>query len=296
MFEISRIFHLTHVVDDLDAALRWYEGVLGGELLGSPTRGPTGASICLVLVSDLVLLPLRPTPEDPGTRRFRGRFGQHLHSLAWFVEDAADLVARLQARGLSLRDEYGRPLEGIDHEIWTPPRQAPCLIEFFRSPTEAGPGSGVGLPADPRYAPGWSPEPWRRHPLGIERTACVTVVTADRVAASTFFTDALNGHVIAEVAETAWGTRSTMVQVGPHTVVEVAQPLDPTSRASADLEANGSILHAATFEVGDLAQAADHLAARGMRVTQPGPHALTLDPDDSFGLLLRFTDQPVSDW
>jgi catechol 2,3-dioxygenase-like lactoylglutathione lyase family enzyme len=296
VFQISRVFHLTHVVDDLDATLRWYDDVLGAQFLSAPMRGPTGGNICLLLVADLVLLPMSPATDDVGTLRFRQRFGQHLHSLAWFVEDAADLVSTLEARGLALRDEYGRPLDGIDHEIWTPPRQAPCLLEFFRAPTEAGPGSGVGLPNDPRFAPDWTPAAWAEHPLGIRRTACLTVVSAEPERASAFFTDALRGKVIAEVGETAWATRSTFIQVGDFTVIEVARPLDDAGVAGLDLAANGEILHAATFEVPDLGAAADFLESKGMRVERPERHALSVAADDTFGLVLRFTDRPVTAW
>jgi catechol 2,3-dioxygenase-like lactoylglutathione lyase family enzyme len=296
VFQISRVFHLTHVVDDLEATVSWYEDVLGAQTLSSPMRGPTGGNICLLLVADLVVLPMSPAADDLGTARFRQRFGQHLHSLAWFVEDAADLVNTLEARGLSLRDEYGRPLDGIDHEIWTPPRQAPCLLEFFRSPTEAGPGTGAGLPRDPRFDPDWTPAAWAEHPLGIRETACLTVVTAEPERASAFFTGALHGKVIAEVGETDWATSSTFVQVGDFTVIEVARPLNETSRAGIDLAANGEILHAATFLVPDLRAAGDYLESKGMRVERPGPHALTVNSEDSFGLLLRFTDRPVTAW
>lgn len=296
MFRISRVFHLTHMVDDLEATVRFYEEVLGGTLLGSPMRGPTGASISLVLVSDLVFLPMTAAENDTGALRFRERFGEHLHSLAWFVEDPADLVATLEARGLNLRDELGRPLDGIEHEIWTPPRQAPCLLEFFRSPSEAGQGSGVGLPHDPRFTSGWAPTPWTQHPLGIKRTACLTVVAADAARGAAFFTDALGGRITGHAHETPWGTCSTFVNVGDHTVVEVAQPLDQTSRAGADLATNGGILHAATFLVADLGATADHLASKDLAVEEAGSHGLTIDPAHSHGLLLRFTDLPVESW
>jgi catechol 2,3-dioxygenase-like lactoylglutathione lyase family enzyme len=294
VFQISRVFHLTHVVDDLDATLEWYDDVFGAQTMGSSMRGPTGGNICLLLLSDLVLLPMTPAADDRGALRFRERFGQHLHSLAWFVDDPADLVATLEARGLTLRDELGRPLEGIEHEIWTPPRQAPCLLEFFRSPAEAGPGSGVGLPHDPRFEPGWTSATSMEHPLGIQRTECLSVVAGDAKAAVGFFTDALRGEIVAELAETPWATASTFVRVGEHTVIDVAQPLDTTSRAGADHAANGDILHAATFLVSDLAKAADHLATKGLRLESSGDHALSIDPADSHGVLFRFTDRPIT--
>lgn len=297
MFEVSRVFHLTHVVDDMDACLRWYDDVLGAQRLGDQMAGPTGGQICLLLVGDLVLLPLAPVATDAGTTRFRERFGEHLHSIAWFVEDPADLIDALTARGLALRDEYGRPVDGPEHEIWTPPRQAPCLLEFFRSPSDPPPDRPpVALPTDPRYQEGWSPAAWLEHPLGIVGTACITVVAEDQGAAVDFFTGALRGSVLAEVDQTPWATRSTMVAVGAHTVVEVATPLDTDSLAARDLAANGGILHALTFQVADLAAAEAHLAGKGLAVTRAGDHGLAVDPADTHGLVLRFTDRPATTW
>jgi catechol 2,3-dioxygenase-like lactoylglutathione lyase family enzyme len=296
MFKINRVFHLTHVVDDLEAASSWYRDVFAAQPLGHSGGGHTGGGIHLMLIGDIVVMPMTVGPADAPAQRFRQRFGQHLHSIAWFVEDPVDLVRSLLARGVSLRDELGQPLEhldadDVDHEIWTPPRQAPCLIEFWPVPWESK--SGLG---DPRFEPGWSPAMWSEHPLGIQRTACLTTVTPDIDSSAAFFTDVLGGTTIADLASTQWGTRSRFVQVGEHTVIELAQPLDATSRAATDLDAHGPILHATTFQVTDLGRAAEHLADKGVGVERPSPNALVIDPDDSAGILLRLTDLPISEW
>jgi hypothetical protein len=292
MFEIDRVFHLTHVVDDHDACLAWYADVFDAETYWEKRSGPGGGvTISLLVIGDLMVSPMTVGADAPGApAKFRQRFGEHLHSIAWHVDDAADMVAHLQGRGLTLKDEFGLPLDGINHEIWTPPRQTPCLLEF------------VGLHMtnlhedDPRFDhPDWATR-WRdERPMGIERTACITVVNADGPAATEFFIGGLRGKLVHE-GETPYGTRSSFVQVGQHTVVEVAQPTDDRSRAGADLANNGPMVHAVTFQVTDLDRAADHLASKGLRTERPADGHLAVDPADSHGLVVRFTDRDVTGW
>jgi len=104
------------------------------------------------------------------------------------------------------------------------------------------------------------------------------------------------GRVVHEVERTVHGTRSTMVQIGDETVVEVAQPIDADSRAAEDLARVGGMLHAVTFQVTDLERAGAHLAAKGMRLEQPADGHLVIDPADSYGAVFRFTDRAVTTW
>ena len=293
MFSIDRVFHLTHLVDDHEAMLALYDEVFGARMHWDRRTGPGGVTISLLLVGDLVVSPMTPGEGGaPAPQRFRERFGQHLHSIAWYVNDAADMVEHLAPRGLALKDEYGRPLDGINHEIWTPARKTPTLVEFID--TSLGDIAG----SDPRFAPDWSTAYWREEqPLRIQGTACLTCVVEDLAAGTDFFAAGLHGEVIQEIARTPYGTRSVMVQVGPYTVVEVAEPVDAASRAAADLAAcGGDMLHACTFLVADATRAAEHLRSHGLRVEEPAPGHVVLDPADSQGTLFRFTDRQVATW
>jgi hypothetical protein len=76
----------------------------------------------------------------------------------------------------------------------------------------------------------------------------------------------------------------------------VAEPLDGSSRAGADLERCGEIVHAVTFEVLDAGAAAAHLSALGLRVERPADGQVTVDPDDTLGVLFRFSETPSTAW
>lgn len=298
MFQLPKVFHVTHVVDDVDTVVRWYDEVFAPRSgWGRPTSGdggdggggdagPLGATrLSLLSIGPTVMMPLRAGP-GMAPERFRERMGQRLHSLALYVDEPQALIDHLTAQGQHLADFLGRPVTDPLGEIWTRPRESPLVLEFFQ------PRDGMG---DPRYNdPDWSPAYWRHgHPLGIEG-AHYTLVTGDPEAATAFLVDGLLGRVVHR-ASTPHGTASTFVRLSDEVVVEVAEPVDPSSRAAADLAAGG-MFHAVTFRVGDLDRAAAHFESHGIRTERPAPGHAVADPADTFGMLLRLTDRDVTAW
>jgi catechol 2,3-dioxygenase-like lactoylglutathione lyase family enzyme len=304
-FRLPKVFHVTHVVDDFDAAVAWYEDVFAprsgwGRLAGGDDggAGDTGAGaaaggggplgstrLALLSIGPTVLMPLRAGP-GMGPERFRERMGQRLHSFALYVDEPQALIDHLTAQGQHLADFLGQPVTDPLGEIWTRPRESPLVFEFFQ------PREGMG---DPRYNdPDWSTAYWRdEHPLGI-RSSFVSCVTADPATATAFLVDGLFGTVVHE-ATTPHGTRSTFVQLSDEVTIEVAEPLDASSPAGQDL-AVGALLHAVTFRVADLDRATAHLEAKGVRTEQVAPGHVTAEPADTFGARFRLTDRDLTDW
>jgi catechol 2,3-dioxygenase-like lactoylglutathione lyase family enzyme len=286
MFEFPKVFHVSHVVDDLDAAVAWYDEVF------SPRRWQRselfGTSLALLVVGDVVMMPMQPSgavPTAPG--RFRERFGQRLHSLAVYVDHPVDLIDHLRSLGLRLTGSDGTELRNPQDEIWTQPRQTPMLFEFF----EPRPSMH-----DPRLEEeDWSSSYWREsHPLGITG-ACFTVVTADADVATRFFVEALRGKVVHERTVAPYGTRSAFVALNDEVMIEVAEPLGTDSDAGRDL-AERATFHAVTFQVADLERAAGHVESKGIRTERPAPGHLALEPHDCFGVRFRLTDRDISAW
>ncbi|HEX4244301.1 MAG TPA: VOC family protein, partial [Acidimicrobiales bacterium] len=107
------------------------------------------------------------------------------------------------------------------------------------------------------------------------------------------FAGVLGGSVIDEGSSALTGTVSTYVAIGPETVVELAVPSDAGSLAGQDLAALGESCHALAFAVGDLAQVADHLKAKGIGILAQDDTTLLADPADTFGAPFRFTTRAV---
>ncbi len=214
--------------------------------------------------------------------RFLERYGPRLHSLALYVDDPADLVGHLRARGLRLSGSAGGELTDPRDEIWTHPAELPCPFEFFE-PREA-----TGDPR--RNEPDWSPAYWRdEHPMGIIGATYV-VVTPDRAAATAQLVDALRARLVRESVGTPHGTRSDFLALGDPVVLEIAQPTDETSRAAQGL-AGGGTFHAVSFQVADLERSLRHVAEKGVGFERVADGHAVLDPADTHGVLFRLTDR-----
>jgi hypothetical protein len=74
-------------------------------------------------------------------------------------------------------------------------------------------------------------------------------------------------------------------------VIEAAQPLSPSSPEGRDLEEAGEGIYALTFKTKDLKRAADYLQSKKQRIELEVADSLVLNRDDSFGMVLRFTQR-----
>ena len=259
---IREFFHLIHVVDDMDEANEWYDALFSPQCFQ-----PKGYAelekrwATLSMIGDFMIEVIEPSdaPEDQQAPlpKFRGRFGQHFHSLAFFVDvpDLIPLFKRLRMNGVRMAKPGGGLFaEGDDVEpgntIFTHPKDTFGQIEF-EGLNELWQGH------DPRFSPGWSGAWWRdEHPLGIERVSHFTTIATD--------------HRIAELRETALTPRaheeqsadaeSVFVFVGSETVVELARPTTSGSPLAIDLAENGELPHALTFKVRDLEAAERHVS------------------------------------
>jgi catechol 2,3-dioxygenase-like lactoylglutathione lyase family enzyme len=274
MFTILNVFHVTHVVDDLDAALRWYDDVFA---TGTTDRTEFfGTALSLLTIGNVTLMPMQPgDATSPG--RFKARFGEHLHSLAIYVDGPVSLIEHLKAAGFFLTGPLGEPVERPDDEIWTQPKESPMVFEFFE------------------YRPSMVPaSEWRDHPLAA-RGAVYTNVVDDPSKATAFYVDLLRGEMLRQGVPTPYESTSDFVRVGDDVVIELARPTSPNSPAARDLDA-GTTFHAVTFTVDDLDRAADHLTAKGVRLERPAGGHLVCEPADTLGMVMRFTDRDPVDW
>lgn len=281
MFEVGDEFHVSHVVEDLDAAMDFYREVFEAREWQRTSQG--GVALGFVIVGDIVFMPMAPTRGTPvAPARFLERYGPKLHSLALYVDDPVDLIGHLRARGLRLSGSAGGELTDPRDEIWTHPRELPAAFEFF------GPRDVTGDPR--RNEQDWSSAHWREiHPMGITGASYV-IVSPDRVAATAQLVDTLHGRVLHEGVKTAHATTSDFVGLGQTVVLEVAQPDDDASRAARAL-ATGGGFHAVNLDVVDLDRAVDHVVSKGIRVERLADGHAVLDPDDTHGVLFRLTDR-----
>jgi catechol 2,3-dioxygenase-like lactoylglutathione lyase family enzyme len=293
---ITEFFHLIHIVDDEDEVDSWYDAVFAPKRFaekGWMDMEKRWAS--LSMIGDFMIEVIEPSGEEEHLMmplsKFRTRFGQHFHSLAWYTDDGGikPLFDRLRSMGVRIAKPGGGvwPEGEVDPgpTIFTHPKDTFGQVEFVDV-------SVHWRDTDPRYQPGWS-SAWQRdeHPLGIRRVSHLTTIVADLAGATDLYEGAFGAHVLHRSSTP--DRESVFVFVGTETVVELARPTSTQGRLAEDLAANGELPHACTFLVSDLDSVERHVAHVGVRVADRAGDVLTLDPVDCYGAVYAFTTSSV---
>jgi catechol 2,3-dioxygenase-like lactoylglutathione lyase family enzyme len=285
---IGKLFHLAHLVEDLDATDRLYDEVFACERYYRGYERAARRDASLVVVCDQCMEPIAPSadPADAQTplARFKSRFGNRLHSIAWYVDDIEPFIARLLSHGVRLYGLTGKPVTdpAATTAVWTHPGDTGALLEFCPS----------GFAPDPRLQPGWSTGPWRQHPLGLLRTSHVTVLFDDVALGHRVYGDFLGGQLLHTDTSDPRAAR-WFYAIGEDTIVELAVPADDATPEGRDLAAAGNAVHAVTFTTADLGRAAAFLAEQGISTTYTSDHEVHLDLAPAHGLNLLLTDRTI---
>jgi hypothetical protein len=294
---IREFFHLIHVVDSIETADAWYDAMFAPDRFVTRQWGDLEKrTASLAMIGELMIETIEPSkePDDAGAPlvRFGTRFGQHYHSLSWYVDvdDLQTLFDQLRARGVRIAQPGGGlfPDGPVDAgpTIFTHPKDTAGQLEFVTLRDDV-------RDRDPRFHADWSAEWWRdEHPLGIVRPSHYTTIARDLDRVRGLYVDALGAQVLGEARSD--DAESVFVFVPTETVVELARPLGDESLIGRDLAANGELPHAVTFTVHDLEQAERHVEKVGTRVLDRRDDAFTLDPDDCFGAVYTFTETTVA--
>jgi len=64
MFQNCKLFHLTHVVDDIDAVDKWYDEVFSVNRFYHGYADLAGRTASLIALSDVVMEPMTPSREQ----------------------------------------------------------------------------------------------------------------------------------------------------------------------------------------------------------------------------------------
>ena len=286
MFKVGKLFHLTHVVSDLAAVDKWYDEIFGVTRFYRGYEKMAGRDASLIAIGEVVMEPMMPARvanlQNQSVKKFHDRFGQHFHSIAWYVDDVPQISAELAGNSLRLFNITGQQVKPAEERfaIWTHPKETFGQLEF----------AVIGkYSIDPRLQPAWSAAFWaERHPLGIERASHITVVVRDLPSARRLYCDVLGGKPIHE-EEIGGRKRSCFVAVGEDTVVELAQPLSTSSGEARDMEQNGEGIYSITFKTNDLEKATNFLRSRQLRPEPEGADTAVLGKDQAFGMVVGFT-------
>ncbi|SEP23453.1 VOC family protein [Trujillonella endophytica] len=294
---IGQMVHVIHVTEDAQALREFYERVLGG-FVYSGVDGPDYLDwedryATLLMVGDLCIETMAPRlPADPrfSVARFHTKYGRHLHSVGYKVDDLNGLQRRLLDRGIPISSPGGGKLSDVDPEaayLFPSPRAtAGLLIEL----------TSHDMQNDPRLLPTWSSLEgmWRTHPSTLESFSSVVLAVGDLDSAVQTYVDALQAVPLASGSDPELDTDFQVLQLGD-CLLEIVQPRSADSDLGRHVATWGNMIYALRFLVRDLDAATSWLEGNGVRTKRIGDDLLVTDPEDSHGAPMFFGTRHASD-
>jgi catechol 2,3-dioxygenase-like lactoylglutathione lyase family enzyme len=295
-YGIGIMIHSVHMTDDVPTLNRFYEEVFGGLVymgVDSPNWLPVEDRWAgLVQIGDLCIETMAPNmPADPTkpVGKFYTKFGRHLHSVGYKVDDLVGLGNHLISKGIYIGAPGGGKLEKV----------APDTVYFYPSPRDTA-GlmvelCAVDMPDDPRLLPTWSSQVkmWELgHPLGIRRLAYITLGVRDLESATRIYVDAMQAVPVHEGLDDGGRFRYQIVQIGD-CLLQLAQPLDEESPLGRHVARWGNMIYGITFKVRDLGSVENWLEKKNIRTSRPNPTVVAADPEDTYGAPYFFTTDEI---
>jgi methylmalonyl-CoA/ethylmalonyl-CoA epimerase len=105
----TEVDHVAIAVNDLDAAVAFYEETFGAHMVHREVVESDGVEEALVKVADSYVQLLTPTSENSTVARFLAQRGEGLHHVAFRVEDCAAALSAAKGAGVRTIDEVPRP-------------------------------------------------------------------------------------------------------------------------------------------------------------------------------------------
>ena len=130
------IDHIGVAVDDLDAALKLYEGTFGMPVAHRETVTEQGVEAVLLDVGACHVELLRPLAGDTPVGKFLERKGPGLHHVAYRVDDIDATLTELAGRGVELIDSAPRTGIRSSRVAFVHPRAAGGVLTEIVEPAE----------------------------------------------------------------------------------------------------------------------------------------------------------------
>jgi methylmalonyl-CoA epimerase len=133
---LTEVDHVAIAVNDLDAAIAWYEEVFGAQVVHREVVESDGVSEALIKVADSYIQLLTPTRPDSPVGRYLEKKGEGLHHVGYRVDDCAAALESVKASGGKVIDEAPRPgSRGTLVAFIHPKTSFGTLIELVEDPS-----------------------------------------------------------------------------------------------------------------------------------------------------------------
>ena len=137
--------HICIAVNDLDQAMAQYEDLLGLELAGIYEAPSESIRVARYYLKDVALELMEPLTPDCEVGRFLETRGEGVFLISYLVDDVAEGLAELKAKGHRTIDQEPRELLGNKYAFINPPSET-CgvlteIIEGGFHPTDNDPAA-----------------------------------------------------------------------------------------------------------------------------------------------------------
>ena len=132
---ISHIEHLGIAVKSLEAAIPYFEEVLGLKCYAIEEVADQKVKTAFFKVGQTKLELLEPTAEDSPIAKFLEKKGEGIHHLAFATDGVANALAEVEAKGVRLIDKAPRKgAEGLNIAFLHPKSTIGVLTELCEKP------------------------------------------------------------------------------------------------------------------------------------------------------------------
>jgi methylmalonyl-CoA/ethylmalonyl-CoA epimerase len=127
-----KIDHLAVVVEDMDAALNFWEKALGLTVKATEHNKHEAVDIAFLPVGESRVELLKPTTEDSGIAKYLAKRGAGMHHLCLAVADIESAMAQIAAQGIELINETPRTREdGTRYAFVHPKSTGGVMVELY---------------------------------------------------------------------------------------------------------------------------------------------------------------------
>jgi len=127
-----KIDHLAVVVEDMEAALKFWRDALGLPLGGTEHNEHEAVDIAFLPVGEARVELLKPITDDSGIAKYLAKRGPGMHHVCVAVADIESAMAQLAASGIQLINETPRQREdGTRYAFVHPKSTGGVMVELY---------------------------------------------------------------------------------------------------------------------------------------------------------------------
>jgi methylmalonyl-CoA/ethylmalonyl-CoA epimerase len=135
MAKIIKINHIAIAVNDIDAALIFWQDAMGLVLDHIQEEPSQKALVAFIPLGDSEIELIKPTADDTGVAKFLSEKGPGMHHLCFEVDDISGMLKKLSEKGVRLINNSPVELKGRKIAFVHPKSTGGVLVELFELTT-----------------------------------------------------------------------------------------------------------------------------------------------------------------